>query len=313
MATYTTNYNLPKYEADDLPNLLDEYNSAMDKIDAQMKTTDNAATQAGTAAGNANTTAQQALSLAQTNESDIAGIETDVTNINSQLSTQMQLINSHATELQDHESRITTLQNNETELGDQVTENTAAISTKAPINHASTSGTYGLGNATNFGHVKLSDEAGTDGASQGVAASPLAVSNIISQYLTSSVTHSETIEFSGEVNAKYIFNIVTYGKIVAISMSNDPAEGGTQITSTGAASSGWQSLTYTLPANLRPSRTIFLNPYTYIYKSGVTINMLIRVQATGAIDVDITTTSGIGSPLTIGGNVMFIGAGTGTL
>ena len=36
MATYTTNYNLDKYEGADSPNLTDQYNSAMDKIDAQM-------------------------------------------------------------------------------------------------------------------------------------------------------------------------------------------------------------------------------------------------------------------------------------
>lgn len=36
MATYTTNYNLDKYEGSDRPNLRDQYNSAMDKIDAAL-------------------------------------------------------------------------------------------------------------------------------------------------------------------------------------------------------------------------------------------------------------------------------------
>ena len=38
MATYTTNYNLDKYEGTDRPNLRDQYNSAMDKIDAALYT-----------------------------------------------------------------------------------------------------------------------------------------------------------------------------------------------------------------------------------------------------------------------------------
>lgn len=37
MATYTTNYNLDKYEGADRPNLRDQYNSAMDKIDAALQ------------------------------------------------------------------------------------------------------------------------------------------------------------------------------------------------------------------------------------------------------------------------------------
>lgn len=47
---------------------------------------------------------------------------------------------------------------------------------KAPINHASTATTYGVGDATNYGHVKLSDATNnTSGASGGTAASPAAV------------------------------------------------------------------------------------------------------------------------------------------
>lgn len=38
MATYTTNYNLDKYEGSDRPNLRDQYNAAMDKIDAALQT-----------------------------------------------------------------------------------------------------------------------------------------------------------------------------------------------------------------------------------------------------------------------------------
>lgn len=38
MSTYTNWYHLDKYEGQDKPNLLDQYNAAMDKIDSQLKT-----------------------------------------------------------------------------------------------------------------------------------------------------------------------------------------------------------------------------------------------------------------------------------
>ena len=50
------------------------------------------------------------------------------------------------------------------------------VSGKAPNSHASTTATYGLGNVSSYGHVKLSDETGsTDGVGAGVAATPYAV------------------------------------------------------------------------------------------------------------------------------------------
>lgn len=53
---------------------------------------------------------------------------------------------------------------------------TIVDNTKAPTNHASTGTTYGVGNASNYGHVKLSDSTGsTSGVSGGTAATPAAV------------------------------------------------------------------------------------------------------------------------------------------
>lgn len=47
---------------------------------------------------------------------------------------------------------------------------------RAPTNHASTGTTYGAGNASNYGHVKLSDStSSTSGTSGGTAATPSAV------------------------------------------------------------------------------------------------------------------------------------------
>lgn len=54
-----------------------------------------------------------------------------------------------------------------------------ALNDKAPTNHASSATTYGMGNATNYGHLKLSDStASTSSTSSGIAATPKAVKTI---------------------------------------------------------------------------------------------------------------------------------------
>lgn len=45
----------------------------------------------------------------------------------------------------------------------------------APTNHANSGTKYGIGTATLFGHVKLSDSAGDSGSTSGVAATPKSV------------------------------------------------------------------------------------------------------------------------------------------
>lgn len=49
----------------------------------------------------------------------------------------------------------------------------------APKSHNSASGAYGIGNGTVYGHVKLSDAAGSDDAAKGVAATPKAVQEVM--------------------------------------------------------------------------------------------------------------------------------------
>lgn len=57
---------------------------------------------------------------------------------------------------------------------------TAAEATKAPVNHASEETVYGVGNAVNYGHLKLADDDTpmTSGANDGVAATPAYISNV---------------------------------------------------------------------------------------------------------------------------------------
>lgn len=54
-----------------------------------------------------------------------------------------------------------------------------ALNDKAPTNHASSATTYGMGNATNYGHLKLSDStASVSSTGSGIAATPKAVKTI---------------------------------------------------------------------------------------------------------------------------------------
>lgn len=65
------------------------------------------------------------------------------------------------------------------ELDDFVQVIETALDSKAPKNHASTGTTYGVGDATNYGHLKLSDSvSSSNSTSNGCAATPKAVKTI---------------------------------------------------------------------------------------------------------------------------------------
>ena len=68
---------------------------------------------------------------------------------------------------------------------------TAAEGTKAPTGHASENTVYGVGNAVNYGHVKVAD-AGASDASASVAASPKYVSDV-----KAALTNKLTTELKG--------------------------------------------------------------------------------------------------------------------
>lgn len=185
MATeYTPNYNLDLYAGTDKPNLRDQYNAAMGKIDRQMKTNADGITNAnanvitlqtqvkqntndiaalestvethGTQIADVQETADDALSLAQTNETDVT-----------QLKTQMGTANTN----------IESLQSTTADLGNQIKSLNTEVDGKAPTDHSSTATTFGLGSGSEYGHVKLSDAAGSTNVNNGTAATPLAVQN----------------------------------------------------------------------------------------------------------------------------------------
>lgn len=86
MATYTTNYDLDKYEGTDRPNLRDQYNSAMDKIDAALheQAVDvDAATSAVGGLGTRMTAAETAINTeASTRETADERLQQEIDNIN---------------------------------------------------------------------------------------------------------------------------------------------------------------------------------------------------------------------------------------
>lgn len=139
MATYTTNYNLDKYEGTDSPNLTDQYNGAMDKIDAQMLTNAQSAQTAQTAAANAMSTAQTAQTAA-----------TNAMSTAQEAGTAASAAASAAEAAQSTASSAV-----------------SGLNTKAPTNHASPNTTYGIASPSNYGHTKLYNETSgmnTDGA-----------------------------------------------------------------------------------------------------------------------------------------------------
>lgn len=63
----------------------------------------------------------------------------------------------------------------------RITQNTADIATKAPNNHASEETTYGVGNAANYGHVKLAENntPTTSDSDDGIAVTPAYIADIL--------------------------------------------------------------------------------------------------------------------------------------
>lgn len=140
MATYTEHYNFPKYEATDLPNLLDQYNNFADTADSQiygMNSTVQAAQQAAATASSKADTAQQAATAAS---SKAEGLEDDVT--------ELKTLVGESTGSGTVFEQLATLT---TEVGSFDTD----ISGKAPTNHAASTTQYGAASQNNYGHVKI--------------------------------------------------------------------------------------------------------------------------------------------------------------
>lgn len=132
MATYTEHYNFPKYEATDLPNLLDQYNNFADTADSQiygMNSTVQAAQQA----------AQNATSKAESVESEFGSLKSLVGTSTGSGTVFEQL----------------------TTLNSEVDGFQGSIDGKAPTDHASSTTEYGIATNSKYGHVRLVTEQGS--------------------------------------------------------------------------------------------------------------------------------------------------------
>lgn len=87
-------------------------------------------------------------------------------------------IEQYREEVQRYDARITA---NDTAIKAEVARATAAEATKAPTSHASDTTAYGVGNGTNYGHVRLAvaSTPATSDATAGIAATPKVVNDAV--------------------------------------------------------------------------------------------------------------------------------------
>lgn len=89
--------------------------------------------------------------------------------------------------------------------------NATALSGKAPTSHASTATTYGKGDSSNYGHVKLSSVTnGTSGVADGIAATPLAVKSVADSLATYKTNNDSAV--AGKAPTSHASTLATYGK-----------------------------------------------------------------------------------------------------
>lgn len=197
MATeYTPNYNLDLYASADKPNLRDQYNAAMGKIDAQMKVNADGVTNANANVGTLQTQMSQANANIDNLQESMSALETQVGEATETADSALQKANSNETSITALTSRVTAVESKAAQTEAETNENTsnissltssldtlsATVSEKAPINHASTGTQYGTGNATSYGHVKLTDTPSASNASQGAALTPNGCNTAIASF-----------------------------------------------------------------------------------------------------------------------------------
>lgn len=147
------------------------------------------------------------------NDQAIQNINDEISSINTELGHVRDAITEAAQGQTETDTEINaSIQAVQLRMSDLESSSTAAdsaldtkIDTKAPINHASSSTTYGIGDANNYGHTKLSDTYSTEegDASDGLAASQKAVYSAydILNNNKAAVNHSSTTTDYGTGNS----------------------------------------------------------------------------------------------------------------
>ena len=185
MATSTEHYNFPKYEATDLPNLLDQYNNFADSADstifAQNTSIQAALTNSNTALSKANSTASlvgtktgtgtvfEQLEALNQQETDFAPT-VHTSNSGSTYGAASTTKYGHvrmATGYGDNGADVAMPISLGSSLNTRVTNleeggGGGGGGDYAPVNHASSATTYGVGSTSQYGHVKVSKDTTTD-------------------------------------------------------------------------------------------------------------------------------------------------------
>lgn len=209
MATYTEHYNFPKYEATDLPNLLDQYNNFADTADAQiygMNSTVQAAQQA----------AQNATSKAESVESEFGSLKSLVgTSTGSgTVFEQLETLNSEVDGFQ------------------------GSIDGKAPTNHADPTGKYGVATDTNYGHVQVCTISGDSPSATKVPTEYLMENRISEEIGTVKSTATEA-----KSKADSAYNLASSVSDTAESAATDASTALTRANSAyNAINGGWDSV-----------------------------------------------------------------------
>lgn len=188
MATSTEHYNFPKYEATDLPNLLDQYNNFADSADSTIYAQN---TNIQSALTNSNT----ALSTAQSTAA-LVGTKTGTGTVFEQLEALNQQETDFAPTVHTSSTGSTYGAASTTKyghvrmaagygdtgsdvampisLGSSLNTRVTSLEESgggggggdyAPVNHASSATTYGVGSSAQYGHVKVSSELNMSGGS----------------------------------------------------------------------------------------------------------------------------------------------------
>lgn len=209
MATYTEHYSFPKYEATDLPNLLDQYNSFADTADSQiygMNSTVQAAQQA----------AQNATSKAESVESEfgslkaLVGTSTGSGTVFEQLAT----------------------------LNSEVDGFQGSIDGKAPISHADPTGKYGVATDANYGHVQVCT----------IGSNPPSDTKVPTEYLmeeriASEVGRVESTADEAKTKANTAYSLAQSVSSTAESAASDASTALTRANSAyNAIKGGWESV-----------------------------------------------------------------------
>jgi len=210
MASFTENYNLIKPSPEDVYNIGD-FNGNADIIDAELKdrvprTGDISNTQImtfDTITGDFPVPA--AGETTRTVIGKIRKFIQDFNNFKTGILTVGMLVNNAVT----NNSQLPVSAAVAKVLQDQITQTnsdlTAGLSGKASVGHASSATTYGIGNASNYGHVRISDNytSSSGAASAGMTASSAAVYNAYSSLLNSMGTW-----FSNSVTSARNMNVI---------------------------------------------------------------------------------------------------------